>query len=96
MSKVNTQEYRTAWAGSLTINDTDAHTGQWKGLYITDDAVFAQLKDQNDVDITSEFMSTPANGIKAGALKTIAGGNSYIKTIQLTSGQVEAINDVFE
>ena len=85
-------EYQTAWFGGLTINDTDAHTGNWKGFFVTSDCVITHIYvNDGSTDVQSGMISTPANGIKASALKTRR--NDVITEIKLASGQVEMINE---
>ena len=90
---INREEYEVAWLGNLTVNDTDAHLGKWKGFFVTADAVITHIYiNGGAVDVQANLFTTPANGVKAGALKTLGKSSNHISEIKLASGQVEMIN----
>jgi len=67
------------YLGSIYINDTNAHTGVWRKIYIVSETVFATL--------TDALMSGTPTGVAFPAGAVITGN---FTTIDLTSGAVIA------
>lgn len=75
-----------AFQGSYVVNDTTDAVISCDGLLVLEDTVFTTLK-IGGVDKLSEYVSTPATAVKAGAFIRPKSGARF-SSVQLTSGSV--------
>jgi len=78
--------------GVVVVNDTTAYTAKrFNAFYVSEDTVIGNLEVNGVVaDVTANYITTPATGIKAGVLVT-SFGDDVFSAITLTSGSVALI-----
>jgi hypothetical protein len=75
--------------GSYIVNDTTESTKSFDCLQVLEDTVFTSLK-VGGVDKLSEYVSTPATAVKAGAIIRAKNADKF-SGVQLTSGSVTLV-----
>lgn len=92
MPKGNYNARMSASNGTFTVNDTTEKVIDFSAIYFPEDTVIARIEINGDTatDVKANYISTPANVVKAGTLKVIQ-GDDYGSAITLTSGSVELV-----
>lgn len=81
-----------AYKGTVTVNDTTKFDDEFIGIYFAEDTVIANLEVNNvAVDVTANYITTPATGVKGNVYKTVLVTDHFFSSITLTSGSVELI-----
>ena len=75
--------------GTYIVNDATEATKTADAIVVLEDTVFTSIK-IGGVDAKSNYISTPATAVKAGAIITPT-GNLQFSGLQLTSGSVALI-----
>lgn len=79
--------------GTVTINDTTAKTGSFKGISVEDSTtVFDHINDENGNDVKSELITTPGSSIASGSWITPHPKHGVFTSVKLsTAGQVTCV-----
>ncbi len=88
------EELLSAQYGAIILNDTNEKEGQFLGIYVLEDTVFARIEADGvtGTDVKENYITTPGTAVKAGALITPhEGTNDEFSAVTLTSGSVSLI-----
>jgi predicted RNA-binding protein len=88
------EELLTAQYGAFILNDTNEKEGQFLGIYVLEDTVFARIEADGvtATDVKANYIAATGTAVKAGALITpLQGTNSEFSAVTLTSGSVVLI-----
>lgn len=80
-------ELITAQAGTILVNDTNPYSGEFHALHALEDTIILALDDASG-NIVDDYITTPANAVKAGAMITPFDRQKVFTGITLTSGSV--------
>ena len=84
----------SAQYGTVVVNDTTEVVGQYMGIYVAEDTVFARIEVDGDTgtDVKANYITTAATAVKAGVLLTpLEGTDEEFSAVTLTSGSVVMI-----
>jgi len=84
-----TEEIISGLQGTKIVNDTTELTQNFDTIVTLEDTVFASIK-IGGVDVKDEYVTTPANAVKAGAIIRPT-QNQVFSGVQLTSGSVAIV-----
>lgn len=92
MAKLKGIDVITAIKGTVFVNDTNPHTGQYAAIYSTSDSLEVdEVLDQNGDDITSNLGLGSGITIPKGTLITTS--KEYMSSVTLGAGTANLINN---
>lgn len=84
-----TEEIISGLQGTKVVNDSTELTQDFDTIVTLEDTVFTSIK-IGGVDVKDEYVTTPANAVKAGAIIRPT-QNQVFSGVQLTSGSVAIV-----
>lgn len=85
------EEFLASQWGTFLVTGTSEKTIKFEGFYVMEDAVLADLEDEADTDVRTDYLTSATDTIKAGTIVRKTADIDYFSAITLTSGSVMLI-----